>query len=159
MLEKRYRFNLNGEWVEVEAPPAATLLEVLRDKFHLTGVKEGCGKGDCGACTVLLNGKPVHSCLTIMEQVQGAEITTVEGLSRGGKLDPIQQAFIEEGAIQCGFCTPGMLMVAKALLMRNPNPTIEDVREALGGTLCRCTGYVKLVKAILKAAELMGERR
>jgi len=159
MLEKRYRFKLNGEWVEVESPPAATLLEVLREKLRLTGVKEGCCRGDCGACTVLLNGRPVHSCLTIMEHVQGAEVLTVEGLARNGALDALQRAFIEVGAVQCGYCTPGMLMAAKALLSVNPNPSREEVVEALRGNLCRCTGYAMLIKAVLRAAELMGKRR
>ena len=155
-MEKVYSFKLNGVWVEVKAPQAATLLEILRERLHLTGLKEGCGRGDCGACTVIMNGKPVHSCLTIMEQVEGNEIRTIEGLSKDDELDPLQKAFIELGAVQCGYCTPGIIMVSKALLEVNPSPSREDVVEALRGTLCRCTGYVKIIKAVLKASEREG---
>lgn len=150
---KRYRFILNGRRVEVEAPPAASLLKVLREKLNIMSVKEGCGKGDCGACTVLLNGRAVHSCLTIMEQVEGAEIVTVEGLKRNDELDPLQQAFAETGAVQCGYCTPGILMAAKALLMKRRKPSVEDVKEALRGNLCRCTGYLTIFEAVIKGAE------
>ena len=152
-MEKTYRFKLNGKWVEVSAPPAATLLETLRERLHLTGAKEGCARGDCGACTVIMDERPIHSCLTIMEQVEGRDVRTVEGLSRNEELDPLQRAFVELGAVQCGYCTPGILMVSKALLEMNPHPGREDVVEALRGTLCRCTGYVKIIEAVLKASK------
>ena len=152
MMEKTYRFKLNGRWVEVDAPPAATLLETLRDRLGLTGVKEGCARGDCGACTVIVDGRPIHSCLTIMEQVEGRDVKTVEGLSRDDDLDPLQKAFVESGAVQCGYCTPGILMVLKALLEVNPHPSRDDVVETLRGTLCRCTGYVKIIEAALRAS-------
>lgn len=131
-----------------------TLLNFLREDLHLTGTKEGCGVGECGACTVLMNGKAVNACLVLAINADGADILTVEGLAHeDGTLDPLQQAFIDEGAIQCGFCTPGMLMSAKALLMDIPHPTEEQVRMRMEGNLCRCTGYMSIVKAVLKAAE------
>lgn len=132
----------------------STLLKFLREDLGLTGTKEGCGEGECGACTVLLDGRPVDSCLVMAVQAQGKEVLTIEGLKSGEVLDPIQEAFIEEGAIQCGFCTPGMVMSTKALLDHNPNPSEAQIREALAGNLCRCTGYVKIVSAVKKAAEL-----
>ena len=143
---------LNGEVVEFLCEPRQSLLEVLRDELRLTGTKEGCLTGDCGACTVLLNGRPVCSCLMLGVEAAGAEIETVEGLAHGLELDPLQQKFLEEASLQCGICTPGVLMSAKALLARNPHPTEADVRYALAGNLCRCTGYDKIVRAVLDVA-------
>jgi carbon-monoxide dehydrogenase small subunit len=149
-------FKVNGELREVILEsPAVTLAEVLRDKLDLTGTKESCRVGECGACTVLIDGKPVLSCSTLAVAVQGKDILTIEGLSDGEKLHPIQQAFVEHGAIQCGFCTPGMILMTKVLLDENPNPTEQEIREHLGGNLCRCTGYVKIVEAVKAAAESM----
>jgi carbon-monoxide dehydrogenase small subunit len=144
---------VNGEEVEAVVEPHWTLLEVLRDVLDLTGTKEGCSEGVCGACTVLLDGRPIRACLTLALEVEGRSITTVEGLaSEDGRLDPLQEAFIEEGAVQCGFCTSGMLISAKALLMEEPSPTEERIRYALSGNICRCTGYAKIVKAVEAAA-------
>ena len=132
--------------------PRQTLLDALRYDLGLTGTKEGCGDGNCGSCTVLLDGKAINSCLVFAIEVDGQEITTIEGLFQAGKLHPLQQAFIDEGAVQCGFCTPGMILTAKAFLDSNPNPTEVEVRQAIAGNLCRCTGYDKIVRAILKVA-------
>lgn len=153
MPEIKISFNLNGQEVTVMAPPDMTLLELLREKLDLTGTKRGCEIGECGACTVIINKKAVNSCLVLAPQVEGTEVITVEGLSKKGELDPLQEAFIENHAVQCGFCTPGMLMSAKALLLSNPNPTKEEIREAISGNLCRCTGYAAIIKAIESAAE------
>jgi carbon-monoxide dehydrogenase small subunit len=150
-------FRVNGKLYEAMIEPHATLLEVLRDPLELTGTKHGCGMGVCGACTVLVDGQPVLSCLTLAMAVKDKSIVTIEGLSEGNVLHPIQKAFVDHGAIQCGFCTPGMIMSAKALLDKNPVPTREAVRIALAGNLCRCTGYVKIVDAVLDAAEAMGK--
>lgn len=144
---------LNGEEVTIEVGPDALLVDVLRDQLELTGTKEACGEGECGACTVLLDGEPVTSCLVPALKAQGREAMTVEGLASGGELHPLQKAFIEHGAVQCGYCTPGMLMSAKALLDRNPHPTEGEIRQAISGNLCRCTGYVKIVEAIEAASE------
>jgi len=133
--------------------PWKTLLQVIRDDIGLTGAKEACGTGECGACTVLVNGKPVNSCLVLAVEAQGKDILTIEGLAPRDKLHPLQDAFIQRGAIQCGFCTPGMLLSAKALLDENPQPTEEEIREAISGNLCRCTGYNKIVEAILEVAQ------
>lgn len=152
---QRYSFELNGAPVTVEVSSSTTLLEVLREHLGLTGTKEGCGRGECGACTVLLNGKPVNSCLILMDQVEGQKVTTIEGLARDGKPHPLQQAFVEVGAVQCGFCTPGMILSAYALLAENPNPSRTEIREALSGNLCRCTGYTKIVDAVEVAARRM----
>ncbi|MEM4724794.1 MAG: (2Fe-2S)-binding protein [Candidatus Hadarchaeum sp.] len=149
------RLNVNGKDYEVEVKPHWTLLQVIRDQLGLTGTKYGCGTGECGACTVLIDGKPMTSCLVLAASAEGRKIVTIEGISSDGKLHPIQEAFIEEGAIQCGYCTPGMILTAKALLEKNPHPTEEEVRRAIDGNLCRCTGYVKIVKAILKASKRM----
>jgi carbon-monoxide dehydrogenase small subunit len=149
------KLNVNGEIHEVRVKPYWTLLRVLRNELGLTGAKLGCGRGECGACTVLMDGKPILSCLTLAARAEGKKIVTIEGLAEGLKLHPLQEAFIKNGAIQCGFCTSGMILSAKALLDRNLNPTEEEVREALSGNLCRCTGYVKPVKAVLEAAEIM----
>lgn len=150
---------VNGQEVSAEVPATMTLLAFIRDILGLTGTKEGCGKGECGACTVLLDGQPVNSCLVPAFQAHGREVITIEGLAKDGELDPIQRHFVSEGAIQCGFCTPGMILSAKALLMRNPRPTRQEIREAISGNLCRCTGYVKIVNAIEKAAEEMCARK
>jgi aerobic-type carbon monoxide dehydrogenase small subunit (CoxS/CutS family) len=145
-------FVLNGRRVEAEVQPGCRLLDLLREQFDLTGAKEGCGQGECGACTVIVDDQAVNSCLVLAAQVDGAEVLTIEGLSRDGRPDPLQQAFLDEGALQCGYCTPGVIMSAKALLMRNPSPDLEQVKEAISGNLCRCTGYVKIFKAIQAAA-------
>jgi aerobic-type carbon monoxide dehydrogenase small subunit (CoxS/CutS family) len=143
---------LNGEEVTVQVKPSAMLVEVLRDELELTGTKVACGEGECGACTVLLDGVPVNSCLVPALKAQGREVMTVEGLAPLGELHPLQEAFVEHGAVQCGYCTPGMLMSAKVLLDHNPNPTEEEIRLAISGNLCRCTGYTKIVEAILGAS-------
>ncbi|RLG88336.1 MAG: (2Fe-2S)-binding protein [Thermoprotei archaeon] len=146
-------FKLNGELVEVDVPPNMTLLDVLRRKLGILSVKRGCERGECGACTVLINGDPVCSCLVLAPQAEGKEIITLEYLSKNGEIHPIQEAFIEAGAIQCGFCTPGFILTAYALLKRNPNPTIDEIKKALEGNLCRCTGYIKIIEAIQLAAK------
>jgi carbon-monoxide dehydrogenase small subunit len=146
------KVTVNGQQREIMAAPWRTLLDVLRYDLGLTGVKEGCGNGNCGSCTVLLEGEPVNSCLILIGEVEGKEITTIEGLAHGNILHPLQQAFIEEGAVQCGFCTPGVILNAKALLDSNPHPTEGEVRDTIAGNLCRCTGYDKIVRAILKVA-------
>jgi carbon-monoxide dehydrogenase small subunit len=146
------KVRVNGQQREIMAAPWRTLLDVLRYDLGLTGVKEGCGNGNCGSCTVLLDGEPVNSCLVLIGEVEGKEITTIEGLAQGNILHPLQQAFIEEGAVQCGFCTPGVILNAKAMLDSNPRPTEEEVRGTIAGNLCRCTGYDKIVRAILKVA-------
>ena len=155
MAEQIVRFNINGRSYEIPVEPQMTLVEVLRDKLDITGTKISCGAGECGACTVLIDGKPVLSCLTLAVTAKDKDILTIEGLAEGGKLHPIQQAFIDHGAIQCGFCTPGMILATKALLDENPSPTGDEVKKALAGNLCRCTGYVKIVDAVLAAAEQM----
>jgi carbon-monoxide dehydrogenase small subunit len=144
---------LNGREVTVEVKPDALLVDVLRDELELTGTKEACGEGECGACTVLLDGEPVTSCLIPALKAEGREIMTVEGLASGGELHPLQKAFIEHGAVQCGYCTPGMLISAKALLDRNPHPSEEEIKQAISGNLCRCTGYVKIVEAVKVASQ------
>jgi len=153
------KLKVNGCNYEVETDPATTLLEVLRDKLFITGPKVGCNTGDCGACSVLLNGRLVKSCITNAFITDGCEVITVEGLAEPGELHPLQKAFHEHYAAQCGFCTPGMLMAAKALLDENPNPTREEIKEALSGNLCRCTGYVKIIEAIMAAAYELREIR
>ncbi len=144
--------NVNGVTERLQVRSNLTLLQMLRDELALTGTKNGCSAGECGACTVMMNGEPVNSCLVLAVEADGANIVTVEGLSREGQLDPLQEAFVEEGGVQCGFCTPGVLISARALLNRKPNPSEEDIREALVGNLCRCTGYVRMVRAVQKAA-------
>ena len=145
-------FTLNGRPCTAEAPAHWTVLDLLRDGLNLTGTKDGCGEGVCGTCTVLADGRPIRACLVLAAHVRGRALVTVEGLETDGRLDPLQTAFAERGAAQCGFCTPGMLLAAKALLAENPAPTAQEVREALSGNLCRCTGYVKIVEAVLAAA-------
>ena len=146
-------FKLNGKSVNIETKANRRLIDILREDFKLTGTKEGCGIGECGACTVLLNGKAVNSCLILAGQVNGTEIFTAEGLATDGLLHPLQENFIKFGAVQCGFCTPGMLMSAYALLMENPQPTEDEIKEAIAGNLCRCTGYKQILVAIGKSVE------
>jgi carbon-monoxide dehydrogenase small subunit len=151
----RLRFILNGKPMEVDTHSGRRLLDLLREDLGLIGVKEGCGEGECGACTVLVNGKPRLSCLTAAIQVEGKEILTVEGLWENGKLHPIQKAFVETAGVQCGFCTPGFIMATYALLSENPDPSPSEVREWLAGNLCRCTGYAQIIEAVLLAAKYM----
>lgn len=139
---------VNGNHVSVDVCPDARLLDVLRDQLFLMGVKEGCSRGECGACTVIMDGRPVSSCLVLALKAEGKSITTIEGLERDGRLHPLQEAFVAHGAVQCGFCTPGMVLSAKALLDRNPAPTRQEIRRHLSGNLCRCTGYRKIVDAV-----------
>lgn len=141
-------FTLNGKEAASHADGNTTLLEVLRDEMHLTGVKKGCETGECGACTVLLDGQNVNSCMVLIGEVAGKSVTTIEGLGKNGELDPIQIAFAEKGAIQCGYCTPGMILSVKGLLNRNPNPSRDEIKEAIAGNLCRCTGYEQIVEAV-----------
>jgi carbon-monoxide dehydrogenase small subunit len=151
-VKKEITLHVNGEEYEVSIEPKKTLLEVLREDLGLTGTKEVCALGSCGACTVLIDRRPVLSCLVLAVACKGKEIMTIEGLKQGEKLDPLQSAFIQKGAIQCGMCTPGMIMTAKALLRENPHPTQAEVKRAISGNLCRCTGYVKIVDAVLGAS-------
>lgn len=152
-------FTVNGSMHEVIIEPHMLLIDVLRDALGLTGTKYACGAGDCGACTVLIDGRPAFSCLTLAVTAKGKDIVTIEGLSSGAELHPIQRAFIDKGAVQCGFCTPGMVMSAKALLDENPDPTRDEIKHALAGNLCRCTGYVKIVEAVEAAAGEMKKGR
>ena len=158
MKELEIKFKVNGKPVKLKVPANITLVEILREKLNLTGTKYGCGKGECGACTVIMNGRAVNSCLILASQVNGKQITTIEGLARGNKLHPIQKAFVEHGAIQCGYCTPGMVLSAKALLDTIPAPTTTEIKRAIAGNLCRCTGYTKIVKAIKIAAKSGGHK-
>ncbi len=153
----RVSFRVNGEPVELDVPPRELLINTLRSRLGLTSVKYGCGIGECGNCTVLVNGEPVLACLTLTVDVDGKEVTTVEGLSGSGLTD-VQRAFIEEGAIQCGYCTPSFVIMAEYLLREVPNPTLGDVREYLKGVLCRCTGYINIFRAVLKAAKYRSRR-
>ncbi len=155
MEKLNLKFKVNGKEVELTVSANKTLLDILREDLNLTGTKRGCDTGECGACTVIMNGRTVNSCLVLAGEVQGAEIITVEGLGGEEALHPLQEAFLEEDAVQCGFCTPGMLMSAKYLLDRNPNPTEEEIKEAISGNLCRCTGYIPIIRAIKRAAEKM----
>ena len=162
MTKRNITVTVNGERRELAVEPHWTLLETVREQLSLTGSKEGCGTGDCGACSMILRepqderGRLVTSCLMLAPEADGCEVTTIEGIARNGDLHPVQQAFIDSGGVQCGFCTPGMIMAAKALLDRNPRPTLEDVRLGLAGNLCRCTGYTKIYEAALAAAERTG---
>jgi aerobic carbon-monoxide dehydrogenase small subunit len=151
------RLRVNGDRHELAVLPRESLLDVLRDKLNMTGTKKGCNEGDCGACTVIMDGRPVNSCLVLAVEADGLDILTVEGLADGPELHPLQEAFMKYGALQCGFCTPGMLMSAKALLDDNPDPSEEEIRHALSGNICRCTGYTKIVQAITEAAKGMRE--
>jgi len=145
----KLRFTVNGQTVSLPVSPQRLLVDVLREDLGLTGTKKGCGSGDCGACTVLLERRPVNSCLVFAWEVNGKEVTTIEGLNQAGELHPLQSAFVEYGAIQCGYCTPGMILTAKALLDENPHPSEEEVKQAIAGNICRCTGYYKIIQAIL----------
>ena len=152
----RLGFVLNGKPLTLRVAEDRRVVDLLREDLGLTGTKEACGAGECGACTVLIDGEPRLSCLTLAAQLEGREVTTIEGLGSGDGLHPVQQAFVEQGAVQCGFCTPGMVLGAAALLKRNPAPTAQQVRQALSGNLCRCTGYQKIVEAVLAAARRQG---
>jgi aerobic carbon-monoxide dehydrogenase small subunit len=149
----RIMLTVNGEAEQVDVPSNMTLLQMLREKLALTGTKNGCSAGECGACTVILNGEPVNSCMVLAVECEGANVLTIEGLAKNGQLDVVQQAIIDKGAVQCGFCTPGVIMSAKALLDRNPNPTEFEIRDALVGNLCRCTGYLSIIDAVKQAAQ------
>lgn len=151
-----HRINLivNGEFEQVDISANMTLLDMTREKLVLTGTKNGCAAGECGACTVLMNGEPVNSCLVLAVECDGAEIVTVEGLAQDSQLDPIQEAIIEAGGVQCGYCTPGILIASRALIDRNPNPSEGEIKDALVGNLCRCTGYMRIVEAVQEAARL-----
>lgn len=157
-MKQPIKFTVNGESYEILVRPEQTLLDVLRRELKIMGTKKGCDTGDCGACTVLLDGTAVNSCLVLAVEVDGCQVMTIEGLADGPELHPIQKSFVEHGAIQCGFCTPGMVLAAKALLDENPNPTEEEIKHALAGNLCRCTGYAKIIDAVTAAGkEMAGE--
>jgi carbon-monoxide dehydrogenase small subunit len=158
-MKQEIELKVNGEVFRIKVETRRTLLEVLRETLGLTGTKEMCNKGDCGGCTVLIDGKPVLSCLTLAIEAQGKDILTIEGLAKGYELHPVQQAFVDHGAIQCGYCSPGFIMSAKALLDRNPHPTEDEIKEAISNHICRCTGYVQIVEAIQAAAEMIGGKR
>src|SRR3990172_8698192 len=153
MAKKLITLTVNGQPREIAVEPAWTLLETVREQLRLTGAKEGCGPGDCGACSMPVDGRLVPSCLMLAVQADGAEVTTIEGLATNGSLHPVQAAFVQKGGVQCGFCTPGMIMAAASLLERNPLPPLADIREGLAGNLCRCTGYAKIYESVLAAAE------
>jgi aerobic carbon-monoxide dehydrogenase small subunit len=155
-MKQEMTFSVNGEVYIEQVETRRTLLEVLRETLGLTGTKEMCNKGDCGGCTVIMDGKPVLSCLTLAIEAQGKDIMTIEGLAKGYELHPIQKAFVDSGAIQCGYCTPGFIMSAKALLDKTPSPTEDQIKEGIANNICRCTGYVQIVEAIQKAAKAMG---
>jgi len=160
MALHKITLTVNGSTEMVDVPSNMTLLQLLREKLVLTGAKNGCAAGECGACTVILNGEPVNSCMVLAVECDGAKIITVEGLAHDGQLDPIQQAIIEQGGVQCGFCTPGILISARALLDRNPHPSEYEIRDALIGNLCRCTGYLRIIDAVKQAADAaVGEAR
>jgi aerobic-type carbon monoxide dehydrogenase small subunit (CoxS/CutS family) len=159
LTKQLINLTVNGHRYEVAVEPRWTLLEMVREELRLTGSKEGCGTGDCGACSIILQqpqderGRLITSCLMLAAQADGCELVTIEGLARNGTLHPVQQAFIDTGGVQCGFCTPGMIMAAKSLLDRTPSPTLEQIREGLAGNLCRCTGYAKIYEAVMQAAK------
>lgn len=153
----KLQFLLNGRPKTLEAPGEKRLLDLIREDLGLTGTKEGCGEGECGACTVMLNGQAVHACLSVAGQLDGGELWTIEGLEQNGELDAIQQAFVHRSAVQCGFCTSGMVMSIKALLLKNPSPTPEEVKLAIAGNICRCTGYREIKEAVQEAAQTGGE--
>lgn len=154
---KTINIKINGDQRTIDIDENERLLDVIREGFHLTGTKEGCGEGECGVCSVLLNGKLVNACMIMAFQAEDSEVITIEGLEEEGKLDPIQQAFIDTGAVQCGFCTPGMVLSAKALLLKNPSPTRDEIRRGISGNLCRCTGYEKIVEAVELASNRIAE--
>lgn len=157
-MKQQIELKVNGQIYEIEIQPWKTLVDVLRDQLYLTGTKVSCNEGHCGACTVIIDGEAVNACLMLAMEAQGKEILTIEGLSEGGDLHPIQESFVTYGAVQCGFCTPGMIMATKAYLERNPAPSDEDLKKALAGHLCRCTGYVQIIEAVRAAAETTGSR-
>ena len=150
---------LNGKTTSLEVAPDKRLLDLLREDLHMTGTKEGCGEGECGACTVIIDGEAVHSCLVLACQLEGRSVLTIEGLAENGELDRIQRNFVEETAVQCGYCTTGMIMSAKALLMHNPHPTVEEIRVALSGNICRCSGYSQIIRAVQRTAREMEEEQ
>ena len=152
-MRKKIEITVNGQSYRLEVEPRTTLLDVIRYGLGLTGTKAGCEKGECGTCTVIMDNRPVNSCLVLAVEADGSEILTIEGLATGEELHPLQKSFVEVGAIQCGFCTPGMILVAKALLDKDPKPTEREIRQAIAGNLCRCTGYDKIVKAIQKVSD------
>lgn len=158
-MKRPLRLTVNGDEVEVAVAPSALLLDVLRDCLGLTGARRGCETSYCGACTVLIDGQAAHSCAILAALVRERKVTTIEGLARDGKLDPLQESFIEHNGFQCGYCTPGMILAGKALLLKNPNPTEADIRQAIDGNLCRCTGYAKIIKAISDGARKYTEGR
>jgi carbon-monoxide dehydrogenase small subunit len=155
-VKKQIELTVNGLEYSVLIKPHWTLLDVLRDEIGLTGTKKGCGRGECGACTVIMNGEAILSCLILAIQCQGKDILTIEGLAQNGKFDPLQDAFVKHGAIQCGFCTPGMIMASRALLNKIPHPSVEEIKRGLSGNLCRCTGYAKIITAVQKASTTEG---
>ena len=154
MEQVKVKLNVNGDPVELEVRPNETLLKTLRERLELTGAKEGCGLGACGSCTVLVNGIPTRSCIVFTAEMDGAQIITIEGLGDDKNLDPLQQSFMEKGAVQCGFCTPGMILTARGLLNRNPRPTKEEIIQTMSSNVCRCTGYKKIIEAVQAAASL-----
>ncbi|MDD2480889.1 MAG: (2Fe-2S)-binding protein [Lutispora sp.] len=156
-MKEKICFTLNNKYLSIDADLSMRLIDFLRDELRLTGTKEGCSQGECGACTVIIDGKTANSCLVLLGQIEGAHITTIEGLGDENNIHPIQQAFIEEGAVQCGYCIPGMVLSAKALLDKNCGPDKEYIKRAISGNLCRCTGYKKIEKAIQRASEKMKE--
>ena len=156
LAKKRLAMTVNGRAVEIEIDIRESLLDVLRDRLQFTGVKQGCSVGECGACTVLIDGVPTNSCIYLAAWAHGKTVVTIEGLAQDGKLTPVQEAFVDEGAIQCGFCSPGMLMSSKALLLKHPHPSEAQIRSAIAGNLCRCTGYQKIVKAVQAVAQAGG---
>ena len=157
-MKKQIKLKVNGVECEMWIKPHWTLLDVLREEIGLVGTKKGCDKGECGACTVIMDGEAILSCLVLAIQCQGKEISTIEGLAQDGNLDPLQEAFVRQGAIQCGFCTPGMIMASRALLNKNPHPSEEEIKRGLSGNLCRCTGYTKMIAAVQKASTTEGQR-
>ncbi len=159
MSDKTLKFTLNGEAMEIAVSPSDMLVDVLRDQLELIGTKKGCGKGECGACTIIMNGEAVNSCLVPAMKAMGANVETIEGIGSREKLHPLQETFIDLGAIQCGYCTPGMIMSSKALLDKKPDPSREDIKQAIDGNICRCTGYVKIETAVLAAAKILKEKQ
>jgi len=157
-MKKQIKLKVNGVECEMWIKPHWTLLDVLREEIGLVGTKKGCDKGECGACTVIMDGEAILSCLVLAIQCQGKEISTIEGLAQDGNLDPLQEAFVRQGAIQCGFCTPGMIMASRALLNKNPHPSQEEIKRGLSGNLCRCTGYTKIIAAVQKVSTTEGQR-
>ena len=154
-MKRRIKFILNGEKMDIEVSPGQMLISLIKDDLHLHGTKKGCARGECGACTVIIDGKAVNACLIPALKVQGSIVETIEGLSKPARLHPLQQSFIDNGAVQCGYCIPGAIMSAKALLDKNPRPTVAEIKMGIAGNICRCTGYVKIEKAILEASKII----